>query len=128
MHGNHDEIRKILEDLNIEAVDGILLDLGVSSYQIDNKERGFSYMQEVAPLDMRMDKTSNITANLVVNTYSEEKLAEIIDMYGEEKFAKKIARNICEVRKKSEIKTSGELVEIIRKSIPAKFQNRRTSG
>ena len=104
-------------------MDGILLDLGVSSYQIDNKERGFSYMQDEAELDMRMDKTSNITASLVVNTYSEEKLAEIINMYGEEKFAKKIARNICIAREKAEIKTSGELVEIIKSSIPAKFQN-----
>lgn len=104
-------------------MDGILLDLGVSSYQIDNKERGFSYMQENAPLDMRMDKTSNITADFVVNTYSEEKLAKIIDKYGEEKFSKKIARNICKSRETSEIKTAGELVEIIKKSIPAKFQN-----
>ena len=100
-----------------------MLDLGVSSYQIDNKERGFSYMQEGAELDMRMDKTSNITANYIVNTYSEERLAEIIDSYGEEKFAKRIAKNICKAREKSKIETAGELVEIIRNSIPAKFQN-----
>lgn len=123
VHGNHDEIRNILENLKIEAVDGILLDLGVSSYQIDNKERGFSYMQEDAELDMRMDKTSNITANYVINTYSEERLAEIIDRYGEEKFAKRIAKNICKAREKSEIETAGELAQIIRNSIPAKFQN-----
>jgi len=116
VHGNHDNIKEILEELNIEGVNGILLDLGVSSYQIDNKERGFSYMQEKSSLDMRMDKTSSLTAKEVINTYTEEELATILEEYGEEKFAKKIAKNICE------IELTGELVEIIKKSIPARLQ------
>ena len=120
IHGNHDEIKKILSELKIDGVDGIILDLGVSSYQIDSKERGFSYMSDNI-LDMRMDKTSSFTAKDVVNTYSEEELYRIINEYGEEKFARKIARNICEARKIKEIVSTGELVEIIKKSIPAKF-------
>ncbi len=123
IHGNHDEIQEILSNLGIEKVDGILLDLGVSSYQIDNEERGFSYMQEESMLDMRMDKTSELTAKDVVNTYSEDELYRIISEYGEERFARKIARNICEQRKIKEIEKTGELVEIIRKTIPAKFAN-----
>ena len=123
VHANHDNIREILDDLGIEEVDGILLDLGVSSYQLDERERGFSYMSEDSILDMRMDKTASLTAKDVVNTYSEEELARILDEYGEERFAKRIARNICERRKNKEIETTGELVEIIRKSIPAKFSN-----
>lgn len=123
IYGNHDDIKQILEELGIEAVDGILLDLGVSSYQIDAEERGFSYMQEDAPLDMRMDRASELTAKEVANTYTEEKLYDIIYRYGEEKFAKTIAKNICKARKIKTIETAGELVEIIRKSIPAKFQN-----
>ena len=122
IHGNHDNIQEILNDLKIDKVDGILLDLGVSSYQIDKRERGFSYMINEADLDMRMDKTSNFTAKDVVNDYPEEKLYEIIHKYGEENFAKKIARNICIERKNKKIEKTGELVEIIKKSIPAKFQ------
>lgn len=121
VHGNHDEIQQILSGLGIEKVDGILLDLGVSSYQLDTKERGFSYMSENSILDMRMDKTEKLTAKEVINEYPEEKLAQILWEYGEEKFAKKIARNICEKRKTKEIETTGELVEIIKKTIPAKF-------
>lgn len=121
VHGNHDEIQEILSELNIEKVDGILLDLGVSSYQLDEKNRGFSYMSKESLLDMRMDKTQKLTAKEVVNQYSEEKLSQILFEYGEEKFAKKIAKNICENRKTKEIETTGELVEIIKKSIPAKF-------
>jgi len=123
VHGNHDEILDILDDLHIEKVDGILLDLGVSSYQIDEESRGFSYMSLESNLDMRMDKTAKLTAKDVVNTYSEEKLSKIIYEYGEEKFAKKIAANICKARKQKEISTTGELVEIICKSIPEKFSN-----
>lgn len=117
IHGNHDEIKKILEDLQIHNVDGILLDLGVSSYQLDERERGFSYLGD-NDLDMRMDKTQKLTAKEVVNTYSEENIANLIYKYGEEKFSRKIARNICEYRKKKEICTTKELVEIIEKSIP----------
>lgn len=118
IYGNHDDIKEILENLKIEAVDGILLDLGVSSYQLDEKTRGFSYMEN-AKLDMRMDVNQELSAKTVVNTYSEEKLADIIFTYGEEKFAKKIARNICEYRKNKQIETTSELNEIIDKSIPS---------
>lgn len=118
IHGNHDEIEEILENLGIEQVDGILLDLGVSSYQLDERERGFSYLGN-NELDMRMDKTQELTAKKVVNTYSEEHLADIIYEYGEERFSRQIARNICEYRKLKEIETTEELVEIIEKSIPS---------
>ena len=104
VHDNHDNIKNILEKLNIEKVDGILLDLGVSSYQLDERNRGFSYLGE-NELDMRMDKTQNLTAKEVINSYSEEKLANIIFEYGEERFSKNIARNICIERKKEEIQT-----------------------
>ena len=114
---NHDNIKQILEDIGIEKVDGILLDLGVSSYQLDERNRGFSYMGE-NELDMRMDKSQELTAKVVVNTYTEEKLANIIYEYGEERFSKQIARNICEYRKNREIETTKQLVEIIEKSIP----------
>ena len=117
VHDNHDNIKEILEKLNIEKVDGILLDLGVSSYQLDERNRGFSYLGE-NELDMRMDKTQKLTAKEVVNTYSEEKLANIIYEYGEERFSRKIAKNICEYRKQKEIETTKQLVEIIEKSIP----------
>ena len=122
IHGNHDDIKTILEDIGIEKVDGILLDLGVSSYQLDERNRGFSYLGE-NELDMRMDKTQTFTAKTVVNTYKEEKLANIIYEYGEEKFSRSIARNICEFRKQKEIETTKELVEIIEKSIPKSKQN-----
>ena len=117
IHDNHDNIKEILKKLNIEKVDGILLDLGVSSYQLDEKNRGFSYLGE-NELDMRMDKTPKLTAKEVVNTYSEEELANIIYEYGEERFSRKIAKNICEYRKQKEIETTKQLVEIIEKSIP----------
>ena len=117
IHGNHDDIKSIIENLEIEKVDGILLDLGVSSYQLDEVSRGFSYMQD-APLDMRMDKTGDLTAEYVVNTYSEESLSEIIFEYGEEKYSRNIARKICEYRKNKKIETTKELTEIIEKAIP----------
>lgn len=119
VHDNHDNIKQILSKLEIPAVDGILLDLGVSSYQLDEKNRGFSYMQE-SQLDMRMDKTATLTAKEVVNTYAEEKLANLIYEYGEEKFSRRIAKNICEYRKTKEIETTAELVKIIEKSVPRK--------
>ena len=118
IHGNHDEIEEILEKLGIEKVDGILLDLGVSSYQLDERERGFSYLGN-NELDMRMDKTQKLTAKEVVNNYSEEKLADIIYEYGEERFSRQIAKNVCIYRKNKEIETTEELVQIIEKSIPA---------
>lgn len=122
VHDNHDNIKEILEKLNIEKVDGILLDLGVSSYQLDERNRGFSYLGE-NELDMRMDKTQKLTAKEIVNTYSEEELANIIYEYGEERFSRKIAKNICEYRKQKEIETTKQLVEIIEKSIPKSKQN-----
>ena len=124
IHDNHDNIQEILERLKIKKVDGILLDLGVSSYQLDEKNRGFSYLGE-NELDMRMDKTQELNAKIVINTYPEEKLANLIYEYGEERFSRQIAKNICEQRKQKEIKTTKELVEIIEKSIP---KSKQTDG
>lgn len=121
VHSNHDEIKEILENLKIEKVDGILLDLGVSSYQLDEKSRGFSYLGN-SILDMRMDNTQELDAKTVVNTYSEEELSRIIYEYGEERFSRQIARNICEYRKEHLINTTKQLVEIIEKSIPKSKQ------
>lgn len=121
LHGNHDDIKELLKSIQIDKVDGILLDLGVSSYQLDERARGFSYMGE-ATLDMRMDKTQELTAKDVVNNYTEEKLSRIIEEYGEEKFAKNIARNIVKDRQISPIETTMQLVDIIRKSIPISKQ------
>jgi len=122
IYGNHDDIKEILEEIGIEKVDGILLDLGVSSYQLDERNRGFSYLGENV-LDMRMDKTQTLTAKTVINTYKEENLANIIYEYGEEKFSRIIAKNICKYRKNKEIETTKELVEIIENSIPKSKQN-----
>ena len=121
VHGNHDDIKKILEEEKIDKVDGILLDLGVSSYQLDEATRGFSYMQD-ANLDMRMDKTQSLNAEIVVNEYSEEELSKILEEYGEERFSKNIAKNIIKERNKKRITTTAELVEIIKKSIPLSKQ------
>ena len=117
VHGNHDEIREILNDLGIGKVDGILLDLGVSSYQLDERNRGFSYLGK-NELDMRMDRTQDLTAKYVVNNYDEERLANIIYEYGEEKFSRNIAKNICKYRQNKQIETTEELVQIIENSIP----------
>ena len=118
IHDNHDNIDKILQKLEIQKVDGILLDLGVSSYQLDEKSRGFSYMED-AKLDMRMDRTKKLTAEEVVNSYTEEELAKIFFEYGEEKYSK----NICMARKNKKITTTKELVKIIEESIPQSKQN-----
>ena len=117
VHGNHDDINTILSDLGIEKVDGILLDLGVSSYQLDERERGFSYIGDNR-LDMRMDKTQKLSAYDVVNNYKEDRLADIIYKYGEERYSRKIARNICLARNNKPIETTKELAEIIEKSVP----------
>ena len=117
IHDNHDNIKQILTNLKIEKVDGILLDLGVSSYQLDEKNRGFSYLGE-NQLDMRMDQSQKLTAKEIVNIYEEKELANILYEYGEEKFSKKIARNICIARKEKPICTTKQLVQIIEKSIP----------
>ena len=122
VHGNHDEIKSILEELRIDKVDGILLDLGVSSYQLDEASRGFSYMAD-SKLDMRMDRTSSLTAEEVINTYSEKEISKILFEYGEEKFANRIANSICEYRKEKKIETTKELAQIVEKAIPKKMQN-----
>lgn len=122
VHNNHDNIVEILEELNIDKVDGILLDLGVSSYQLDERNRGFSYLGE-NELDMRMDRSQKLTAKEVINTYEEEVLANIIFEYGEERFSRRIAKNICEARKEKPIETTKELVDIIEKSIPKSKQH-----
>lgn len=125
VRGNFEEMPVILKKLGIDNVDGILLDLGVSSYQLDEADRGFSYMHD-APLDMRMDRRSTVTAADIVNGYSEEDLVRIMRVYGEEKFAGRIAGKICEMREIKPIATTGELVEIIRAAIPMKAQ--KTGG
>lgn len=109
---NYCEIERVLKDLNIEKVDGIVLDIGVSSYQLDNLERGFSYKSD-APLDMRMDTRQVLTAADVVNTYSENELFKIIKDYGEDKFAKNIAKHIVLARKDKPFETTKELSEVI---------------
>lgn len=119
VHSNFYNIDSILDDLNIEGIDGMLMDLGVSSYQLDEGDRGFSYMQD-APLDMRMNRENQLSAYEVVNEYGEEELYRIIRDYGEEKFAKRIAKFIVEKREINPIKTTLELVEIIKAAIPAK--------
>lgn len=119
---NYEFMKPELNDRGVEKVDGIMLDLGVSSYQLDTKERGFSYRED-APLDMRMDTEQPLTAKEIVNTYSEEALAYVIKTYGEERYAKNIARNIVKARQSAEIGTTFELVDIIRKSMPAKARN-----
>ncbi|MFR5098392.1 MAG: 16S rRNA (cytosine(1402)-N(4))-methyltransferase RsmH [Clostridium perfringens] len=119
VHSNFYAIYDVLTDLGIDGVDGILMDLGVSSYQLDNGERGFSYMQD-APLDMRMNRENEFSAYEIVNTYSEEELYRIIKEYGEEKFAKRIASFIVKNREEKNIETTLELVEIIKAAIPAK--------
>ncbi len=108
-----------IKDYVTEPVDGILADLGVSSYQLDNKERGFSYRED-AVLDMRMDRSSPLCAKTVVNTYTPQQLTYILSTYGEEKFAKSIAQNIVKQREIKPIETTGELIEIIRRSMPQK--------
>ena len=119
VHSNFSNIENVLNNLNIDGVDGILMDLGVSSYQLDEGERGFSYMKD-APLDMRMNRENDFSAYNVVNEYSEEDLYRIIRDYGEEKFAKRIASFIVENRQEKNIETTLEIVEIIKNAIPAK--------
>ena len=118
---NYENMPKVLKDLGIDKVSGILLDLGVSSYQLDTAERGFSYHAE-APLDMRMDDRNETTAHDIVNGYTEEELFRIIRDYGEDRFAKQIARNIVKARETKPIETTTELAEIIKQAVPAKFR------
>ena len=118
---NYVNMKQVLADLGIEAVDGICLDLGVSSYQLDTAERGFSYMED-APLDMRMDRREDRTAADLVNECPEQELFRIIRDYGEDRFAKNIAKHIVKARERRPIRTTGELADIIRGAIPMKIQ------
>lgn len=118
VHDNYSNIKDIISNLNIEKIDGLLLDLGVSSFQLDTAERGFSFHKD-APLDMRMSK-SGLSAYDVVNNYDERQLADIIYRYGEEKFSRRIAANIVKARAKKPIETTFELVDIIKSSMPQK--------
>ncbi len=122
VHSNYSDIDEVLNDLKIDNLGGVLADLGCSSYQFDTPERGFSYMHD-APLDMRMDEGAVLSAYTVINTYSESELKRIIYEYGEERFAPKIAKNIVISREKSPIRTTGELVEIIKASMPGSVKN-----
>lgn len=119
VHSNFQNLKDELEKIGVYKVDGVLADLGVSSHQLDEADRGFSYMQD-APLDMRMDIRCSFSAYDVVNTYSEAELSKIIKDYGEDNWAKRIAKFIVEERKEKSIETTGELVEIIKKAIPKK--------
>lgn len=118
VHGNFSDAAEILRELGIAGVDGMLFDLGVSSPQLDESERGFSYMND-APLDMRMDNESSLTAYKVVNEYSHDELCRILWDYGEERYAKRIASKICENREKAPIETTLELVDTIKSAMPA---------
>ena len=119
---NYKDFENVLQKEDVAFLDGALLDFGVSSHQIDDEDRGFTYRNANAPLDMRMDQSAPLTAEKIVNEYSEDELARIIKTYGEETFAKQIARNIVKYRQDKPLKTSGELSEIIKNSIPAKFR------
>ncbi|MBQ9232887.1 MAG: 16S rRNA (cytosine(1402)-N(4))-methyltransferase RsmH, partial [Lachnospiraceae bacterium] len=121
VHSNYSNIKTILSNLGIDKVDGILLDLGVSSYQLDNPDRGFTYREDT-PLDMRMDRESSMTARDIINDYPEMELFKVIRDYGEDKFAKNIAKHIVKARSIKPIETTGELNEIIKAAIPAKVR------
>lgn len=118
---NYEQLSTVLDELGISKVDGIYLDLGVSSFQLDTKERGFTYRED-APLDMRMDQRQTLTAADIVNTYSEMELYRLIRDYGEEKFAKNIAKHIARKRQEKPIETTGELTEVIKAAIPTKVR------
>lgn len=122
VRSNYSNMKNVLQDLGIEKVDGIVLDLGVSSFQLDTPERGFTYRSEDAPLDMRMDDRQKLTAKDIVNEYSEAELFRIIRDYGEDRFAKNIAKHIVAARKDKSIETTGELNRIISGAIPMKVQ------
>ena len=126
VHENYGNVKQVVHELSIPSIDGILLDLGVSSHQLDDIERGFSYSSDQSVLDMRMDRRDESTAEDILNSYPEEDLERVIRLYGEEKFSRQIAANIVKEREKKRLRTSGQLNEIIRKSIPEKF--RRTGG
>lgn len=119
---NYKDFEQVFEAEHIDKIDGALLDFGVSSFQLDCEDRGFSYMKPDAPLDMRMDKSANMTAEKLLNEYPQSEIAKILKIYGEERFATQIAANIVKARTRKHLKTCGELVDIIESSIPAKFK------
>ncbi len=119
VQSNYSDIKEVLQDLGVDKIDGALLDLGVSSFQLDNPERGFSYMHE-APLDMRMNRDDNLTAYDVVNSYDKDELKDIIHNYGEERWASRIADFVVRERSRKPLETTTELVDVIKKAIPAK--------
>ena len=119
---NYKDFEQVFAEAGVDEIDGALLDFGISSHQIDDEERGFSYRMADAPLDMRMNTSAYLTAEIILNTYTEEELVRILKTYGEETFAKQIARNVVKYRANKPLKTSGEFAEIIRNSIPAKFR------
>lgn len=121
VRSNYEQFNDVLDNLGIDKVDGIMLDLGVSSYQLDTIERGFTYKEDT-PLDMRMDTRNNMTAKDILNEYSEQQLFRVIRDYGEDKFAKNIAKHIVKYRENKPLETTGELVEIIKAAIPAKVR------
>ena len=125
VRSNYEQFDEVLDELCVDKVDGIMLDLGVSSYQLDTIERGFTYKEDT-PLDMRMDTRNEMTAKDILNDYSEQQLYKVIRDYGEDRFAKNIAKHIVKYREKKTIETTGELVEIIKAAIPAKV--RATGG
>ncbi|MBR2903491.1 MAG: 16S rRNA (cytosine(1402)-N(4))-methyltransferase RsmH [Clostridia bacterium] len=119
---NYKNFEKVFDEAGVDLIDGALLDFGISSHQIDDEDRGFSYRMANAPLDMRMDQSSPLTAEIILNTYTEEKLAHILKTYGEEPFARQIARAIVKTRAEKPLKTSGDFAEIVKNNIPAKFR------
>ena len=122
LHGNFFDMKALLGEIGVTEVSGILLDLGVSSHQLDKSARGFSYKTE-APLDMRMDQSAGLSAKDVVNTYPEAELARIFFEYGEERFSRRIAEKICRAREQYPIETTLQLAQIVREAIPAKYRN-----
>ena len=119
---DYKDFEKVLNEAGVESLDGAILDFGVSSFQLDTEERGFSYMKPNAPLDMRMDQSQELTAEILLNEYPQNEIAKILKEYGEEKFASLIAANIVKARTRNRLTTCGELVEIIESSIPKKLQ------
>ena len=119
---NYKNYGQVFEQAGVDLLDGVLLDFGVSSHQLDTEDRGFAYMKKDAPLDMRMDRSNPLTAEIILNTYPQQEIARILKVYGEERFSSQIAANVVERRSKNPIKTCGEFVEIIESSIPKKFQ------
>lgn len=124
IHNNFKNVKNVLSEINIAKIDGALLDLGVSSIQFDQKERGFSFQDPTQPLDMRMDQAQKLTAAMVLNSYPAEKLTKMLYEFGEERFASRIAKNIVDLRKKSPVNKIGDLIEILNNSIPKVFQQR----